>query len=167
MRIAFAIFLSTAFVASVANACLIPDNVSESWTTYCDGTTERVRLTIEFHLSDVADLSESGSEFFVGVSCVEPFECTGPDGRSGVISDLGGGNYRFVLQGWDRACFPDLQAVRDGAIFWRCYYAPGESQMVLFRFYCADRARPIVDESTCVPLPVATSTWGAIKALYR
>jgi len=27
--------------------------------------------------------------------------------------------------------------------------------------------QPIVDEADCGALPVATSTWGAVKAMYR
>jgi hypothetical protein len=160
-------FLALLLSVSTAGACLLPLDVVETWSTYCDNGVERVRLTIEFSLSDSADLSESGSEFYVGTSCLDPDPCPGPDGRSGVLSDLGGGNYRFVLAGWEKACFPNSEAVRDGAIFWRCFFEPGQSQTVLLRFYCGDRAQPIIDETTCVPLPVASPTWGAIKALYR
>lgn len=163
------LFPLIAFVASAssAQACLVPLDVVETWTTYCDDGTERVRLTIEFSLGEAADLSESGSEFYVGTSCLNPDPCPGPDGRSGVLSDIGGGNYRFVLEGWEKSCFPNGEAVRDGAIYWRCFFEPGQAQTVLLRFYCGDRAQPIIDDSTCVPLPVSASTWGAIKAMYR
>jgi hypothetical protein len=37
----------------------------------------------------------------------------------------------------------------------------------LVDFYCDDGVQPIVDEADCGALPVATSTWGAVKAMYR
>jgi hypothetical protein len=57
-------------IPALANACHVPTNIVETWSTYCDGGVEKVRLTLTFNLSALGtDFSEHESEFGVGLEC--------------------------------------------------------------------------------------------------
>lgn len=140
---------------------------SVAWSTYCDNGVEKVRATATLSLPGAT--STLGAE----MTALNNETCDPDLGYCGFFRDdtaesLGNDEYRYVFEGWTRACLSvDTPSMR-GLVF---YYSadPGQEPVLRLReFYCFDfEPASIVDNTDCSPLPVASRTWGAIKALYR
>jgi hypothetical protein len=159
------LIVATIAVASQSSAQTI---ISEEWTTYCDGGTERVRasITIRFHPDVFFHEGESGAGEFNVCDDQDHVMCYA-ESDGGIRTDLGGGDFRWTWQGWPVTCFESASVHRSG---WVLYLVPtggGDWDPRFLYFNCADGPYTIIDESECAPTLTAVSTWGAIKALYR
>jgi hypothetical protein len=137
--------------------------LSETWSTYCDGSSELVRMTLTLHTGDVG---------FVGgeLAVFNSPDCSGPPGWSASSParvDLGGGDFAFVWDGLPRTSLPGASVSRHGSVVLSAPDGMGGSITHFYYFECSDGAQAVVDNSECSTLPVASKTWGAIKALYR
>jgi hypothetical protein len=155
--------LATLLLLSIPALATAQWVISETWTTYCDGGVEKVRSAFVVDIPGavyVDNLAEVGNEW-AGVEgpCFGSPGCTAFDGT---LTPLGGSLYEYAWT-WPRDCFGG--DVTRSARLW--YYTPFVDglERIYFDVDCGQQV--IVDNSTCVPLPVASKTWGAIKALYR
>jgi len=132
--------------------------VSESWATYCNETNhEFVRGVLVYHLPPGLVVEQSSAR-----ASASAVYCEGPGYVSNAVSivALGGDDYAFTWQ-VPRNYLAGPTVLRFGRLTLQ-YIKPW-----LVDFYCDDGVQPIVDEADCGALPVATSTWGAVKAMYR
>jgi len=138
--------------------------IAEEWTTYCDNGVEKVRVAFTYELIAVGFVAND-SEWFGAYT--EPCAglCGPPETTKGVRKPLGNDRYKWTWQGWTRACLAG-QVWRSAMM---SYITNGENGPENRQFFvqCDEGPQTIVDESNCNILPVASSTWGRIKALYR
>ena len=139
------------------------------WSTYCDGNgVERVRCSITFELGDVYLADEDYAAIWVSNNQLCAEEDIWGYELNHVVEPLGGGNYRYTWEGFLRAGL-----LVEHPSFWGelSFFTqePGEELILrLMHFYCGGfEQATFLDTADCVPLPVASKTWGAIKALYR
>jgi hypothetical protein len=146
-------------IPAISNAQL---KISEQWTTYCDNGVEKVRVEFTYQVLAIG-FDPVHSEWIGEFTDPCTGGCDGPDTVMGVRRALGQDTYTWTWQGWTLECL--------GTLVWRdammSYIAAGDEGPENRQFFvtCDDGPQTIVDE--CNTLPVATSTWGAIKALYR
>jgi hypothetical protein len=139
--------------------------VSETWTTFCDQSgNERVRSSFIVDLTPDVFFDDywKGELYVSGKSCDFNNTCDGPM-PPGIVNDLGEGTFEYVFD-WPRECF-DGAAYRFGRLF---YNVEIEDHTETWWVYleCVDGPQTIIDNSDCAPVSVASSTWGAIKALF-
>jgi hypothetical protein len=140
--------------------------LSEQWNTYCDGSVEKVRATLSYHVGSGITVESGEMVTFSG-----PGDCSGVPSCATVNmtrwEDLGSGDIAFIWEGTLRSCLPGTEATRFGLII---LSAPDDQGGKIYHhepFECADGPQAIIDNSDCPTLPVALGTWGWIKSLYR
>lgn len=145
---------------------------SVSWSTYCDGNVEKVRCTITFYMPG-AQWDEDWRGEMVAANYDGDCDLQGSTGcarfRDAVPTPLADGYVEFTWEGWLRSCLSADRPAFEGQI-WFFVQEGNEPPRYYPRDFSCGEFEPtplIVDNSTCTPLPVASTTWGAIKALYR
>jgi hypothetical protein len=143
--------------------------LSAEWTTYCDGPTERVRFSMIVHTD--------GEQIWEKVGELSPFDIEACDWYyggpwrldAGVYEDLGDNTFRLMWQGWERSFFTVEHPAFKGTYWvWTPDEWTGERRYWPREFSCNQFAPiSIPDKPSCAPLPVAATTWGAVKALYH
>ena len=147
-------------IPSVASAGL----VSETWTTYCDGTTERVRAVFIVQATNpVAEEDWQGAVFQVTDEC-RWWGCSAYV-WPGNVKPLGGQLYEYRFD-FTPECTPGSAVRREGPL-WYYELVDGSATRRQITLSCGEPPQPIIDDVECSPLPAASTTWGAIKALYR
>jgi len=158
--------------AAIAAALLLPSFVhaqcptafvtNESWTSYCDNGVARARFTLRL-AANPAEMPTLPPDLVAEIGAVDitvpNLIVTAPFDR---IETLGPGHFAFIEETWPLSEFPSRIVRRAGFIRWPCENPPA---IVLV---LQDTDGPFaVPDVTCPPLPVVSTTWGAIKALYR
>ena len=135
--------------------------INESWTSYCDNGTARARFTLRV-VANPAQLPMLPPDIVAEVGAIDiavpSLIVTAPFDR---IETNAPGDFSFIEESWALSEFPSKMVRRAVRIQWRCDPFP-----ILIGLPDTDGPFAIPD-LTCPPLPVATATWGAIKALYR
>ncbi len=149
------------FLPSLATA---QDKIAEEWTTYCDNGVEKVRVAFTYQL-DAVGFASPHSEWLGAYTSPCTDDCGAPVSLEAVRKALGNDTYKFTWEGWTRACLAG-QVWRSAMMSYFTETEFGVENIVFF-VGCADGPQTIVDELNCDTTPVATSTWGAIKALYQ
>ena len=138
--------------------------LAEDWTTYCDNGVEKVRVSFTYYLAAVGFVPPHSEWLGAYRAACDTLCEDGPDNLQAELKPLGNDQYKWTWQGWSRDCF--------GAQVWRearmSFVTEGDSgpENRVYFVDCDDGPQTIVDLVDC-SLPVETSTWGAIKALYR
>ncbi len=153
-------------IPALASAQYPPDFIeSETWTTFCDNGTQKVRASFVLELWDPIFYENWQGEWGaypaacgLGEPACHAFEA------AGTVVHLGGRLYEFY---WDfpRECFADY-AGREGRLWWQILIE-GYPEHRYVDLLCSDGPQPILDGGDCPTLPVVSTTWGAVKALYR
>jgi len=159
--------------AAIAAALLLPSFVhaqcpsslvvSESWQAYCDNGVARVRMTLRVAaLPNEIPTLPSTTE--TDIAAIDADDTSGlwVSSTFDRIETIGPGAFEFIEEWWPLSQFPSRMVRRMGIVRWYC--AEGTFPGILLNDTDGPFAIPDV---TCPPLPVASSTWGAIKALYR
>jgi len=143
---------------------------SLSWSTYCDNGVEKVRCMIVLNMPGVQFGGDAGAGIRVyndEVCFTGRNECDSGRFDADPVA-LGNDDFEFTFEGWLRSCLTVDQPTIDGYMF---YYTvePGQEPVRRFSYIICAQFEPttIVDTVDCAPLPTASTTWGAIKALYR
>jgi hypothetical protein len=144
------------------------DLVAEEWETYCDDGTEKVRASLTFYLvnNPVFSLPHAELQAYNGYDCSSYCDIY----RAESIDAVGDDNYRVTWEGISRECIIGSAASRWGMLWFSRIDEHGDLvQENPLEFTCTYGIEPvtIIDTVECSPLPVATTTWGAVKALYR
>lgn len=154
-------------------ACLsIPALASASsieLTTYCDGNVEKVRAVMVLTIPGALSAGSAELHALNNEDCNPDFGSCGWF-IDGTAEPLGNDEFRFVFEGWLRSCLSVNTPSLRGQVFFYAQDPGQEPRLYLRDFGCYEFGEPIpaiVDNSECHTLPVAHSTWGAVKALYR
>ncbi len=134
------------------------------WSTYCDNGVEKVRLRLTVQIGGV-DVQPGVAGGYNNELCGDFNFC---GGYSSNPESLGDDYYRFTFSGWLRSCITVAYPAFHVQVFYYTVEPGHEPVLRLFEAWCASyEPVAIVDEVECNTLPVAHSTWGAVKALYR
>jgi hypothetical protein len=140
-----------------------PDIQSETWTAFCDNGVEKVRSSFVLHLCcDPLIFDDGPGEVGASSYCDPDNSCSPIDG---LVRPLGNDLYSFDFD-WRRDCFQN-EAWRGGRLWWRVVWGDDHALIWIDLGGCEDGPQPIIDNVDCAPVPVASKTWGAIKAMYR
>jgi len=132
--------------------------VSDAWTSYCDNGVARARYTLSIVTVAMPSLPPDLQADFGAVDSNDPgLIVIVPFSR---IETVAPGYFQLIAEHYPLANFPSGFARHSYLVRWMCDELP----IMLIE----DGAGPFpVPGVTCSPLPIAISTWGAVKALYR
>ena len=139
------------------------------WSTYCDNGVEKLRMMLIYHNLGAFGPFYGELHPYNNNECQDLGDDCGGYKQATLIEDLGGGEIRYVWEGWLRSCL----TVETPAFFGQVWFytqEPGQQPVLRhqdFDCYFFGEQTPVVDVVECSTLPVAARTWGAVKALYR
>jgi len=137
--------------------------ISEEWTTYCDNGVKRVRVALTYELASVG-FDDTHSQWMGAFTEPCAGGCGEPTSLEGELKSLGRDRYKWTWEGWSLDCLA-LQVWRSAMM---SYFTEGEFGPENRQFFitCGDGPQTVVEGPNCTT-PIATSTWGSVKALYR
>lgn len=153
------LLLALLFLPAVASA-------QPEWSTYCDNGVEKVRLRLTFEMGPIHSIQSVFASAYNNEECYIADPCA--TFESYAETDIGDGLYLFEWQGWLRSCLSVDVPAFYGQV-WYYTQEPGYDPVLRMREFDCQSFEPsaIIDNTECTPLPVLTTSWGAVKAMYR